>query len=255
MEARLLIHGSREQLRELAGDARFAEAEAAFARFSRTGAVRDASAFARGCFEIARELVQRELPPETRGEALRSAVGKILDAALGATSGRAPGWLAWALAYELRELAAARGVTVTRLRPPRGPRTPEAARATLSTDDTLTLACEILRVAGSTTSLAEIRQVLGLSAAEAAALFGVTRQAVEQWQQTGVPADRRAGVERVRDVAAVLYDELLPERIPQVVRTPARGLTGRTILDVLAEPDGPAQVRAYLSRLYAFEAP
>jgi hypothetical protein len=60
-------------------------------------------------------------------------------------------------------------------------------------------------------------------------------------------------VERTRDVARVLYEELIPERIPQVVRNPARGLGDRTILQVLAHPDGTEHVRAYLARLYSFE--
>ena len=88
--------------------------------------------------------------------------------------------------------------------------------------------------------------------AEVAGLFGVQRQAVDQWLKNGVPAGRIADVEQVRDVALVLYDELIPERIPQVVRNPAKRLGGRSILQTLAGPDGADDVRAYLARLYSF---
>jgi hypothetical protein len=117
-----------------------------------------------------------------------------------------------------------------------------------------TLVQEILRVMEGGSTLEEVQEVLGLSSAETAALFGVTRQAVDGWRRNGVPATRMAEVERVRDVARVLYEELIPTRIPQVVRTPARGLGGRTILQVLAGPEGPERVRGYLARLYAFDA-
>lgn len=126
------------------------------------------------------------------------------------------------------------------------------ARAALSLERLHTISTEVLRIAGSTSALDELQQVLGLSGAETARIFGVSRQAVDQWRQNGVPSDRLADVERVRDVARVLYDELLPDRIPQVVRNPARSLGNRSILEVLAEPDGSEQVRAYLARLYAF---
>lgn len=253
MGAMALLTGSREEVEEVTHDPRIEEAEAAIERFERTGAVRDASAFARSCYSLVHEVVYQQFPQELRGDALQRAAVKVLDAGMHAGAG--DGWLAWSLAHELRDLATAYGVTVEALRPPRPPRGQVHTPAGRITAGQLgTLAQEVLRLTGSVSALEEIQQVLGLSSAEAAAIFGVRRQAVDQWRRNGVPADRAADVERVRDVARVLYEELLPERIPQVVRNPARGLGNRSILQVLADPDGAERVRAYLARLYAFEA-
>lgn len=252
MYAATLLTGTRIEVGRIASDPRLQAAEAALARFERTGAVRDASAYARACLSLVHELVQQEFPRELQGEALRVAAIKVIDAYTSVGLSDDPGWLAWALAHELRDLAAAYGIPVEPLRPTRRTGADLRARAALSLERLHTISTEVLRIAGSTTALDEIQQGLGLSSAETARIFGVSRQAVDQWRQSGVPSDRLADVERVRDVARVLYDELLPDRIPQVVRNPARGLGNRSILDVLAESDGSERVRAYLARLYAF---
>ncbi|HEX8691171.1 MAG TPA: antitoxin Xre/MbcA/ParS toxin-binding domain-containing protein [Longimicrobium sp.] len=254
MSAAALLTGSRDEITEAAHDPRIEEAEAAILRFGRTGAVRDANLYARSCYSLVHEIVHQQFPRDVRREALQAAATKVLDAGVFVGLGPDEGWLAWSLAHELRDLAAAYGVPVESVRAPRPPREGGRGQGALSVGRLATLAHEVLRIAGSATALEEIQQVLGLSSAEAAALFGVSRQAVDQWRRNGVPAERVADVERVRDVAQVLYEELIPERIPQVVRNPARGLGGRSILDVLAEPAGAERVRAYLARLYSFEA-
>lgn len=99
--------------------------------------------------------------------------------------------------------------------------------------------------------LNRIRDSFGLSESELGRLFGVTRQAVDQWRRRGVPPTRSADVDRVGELAGLLQRRLLPRRLPQVVRTPARGLGGRSVLQVL-ESEGPAPVYAYLSRLYSY---
>lgn len=252
MYAAALLTGTRLEVGTIASDPRLRAAEAALEQFERTGAVRDASSYARACLSLVHEIVQQEFPRELQGEALRAAAIKVIDAYTSVGLSEEPGWLAWALAHELRDLAAAYGIQVEPLRPNRRTGADLRARAALSLERLHTISTEVLRIAGSTSALDELQQVLGLSGAETARIFGVSRQAVDQWRQNGVPSDRLADVERVRDVARVMYDELLPERIPQVVRNPARGLGNRAILDVLGEPDGTEQVRAYLARLYAF---
>lgn len=252
MSASSLLTGTRIEVCRIVSDPRLEAAEAALERFESTGAVRDASAYARSCVSVVYEIIQQEFPRELRGEALRAAGVKVIDAYTSVGLGREPGWLAWALAHELRDLAAAYGIPTKPLRPNRRAAEDLRARPALSLERLHTIATEVLRVAGSISALDELVRIFGVSSGEAAQIFGVSRQAVDQWRQNGVPADRLADVERVRDVGRVLYDELIPERIPQVARNPARGLAYRSILEVLAEEGGAERVRAYLARLYAF---
>jgi uncharacterized protein (DUF2384 family) len=253
MTAVALISGTRDEVAQVAQDPRIGEAETAIEQFGRTGAVRDAAAYARCCISLIQELLPQAFPGELRGEVLRAASIKALDACATRGDDR-KGWLAWSLAHELRDLAASYDIQVDALRPPRGRPGEAHTRAGLNAGQVVTLAQELMRVADSTSALEEIQQVMGLSSADAAGLFGVTRQAVDQWRQNGVPADRVADVQRIRDVARALYEELIPERIPQVVRNPARGLGGRSILAVLGGPGGTETVRGYLARLYAFDS-
>jgi hypothetical protein len=255
MTATALLTGTRREIEEVGNDPRIEAAEAAMDRFERSGAVRDASAYARSCYSVVHEVVHQEFPDEVRGNALQMAGIKVIDAGLsfGIDDDAPGGWLVWALAHELRDLATSCGVPVESIRAPRPQAGQARGRLTITAGFLGTLAQEVLRITGSVSALEEIQQTFGLSSAETGALFGVTRQAVDQWRKNGVPADRVAGVERARDVARVLYEELIPERIPQVVRNAARGLGDRSILQVLGEPDGTERVRAYLARLYSFE--
>ena len=254
MSTLALLTGSRDEVREAIHDPRIDQAEAALGRFARTGALRDASAYARSCYSVVQEIVTREFPREVRRDAMRMAGLKVLNASTAMVLDEGTGWLGWSLAREVRDLAQTCGVEAPSLRAPRARQEGPLPRAALDPSLVVTLAQEVLRVIGTPLSLDEVQQTFGLSGAETGELFGVTRQAVDQWRQNGVPSERVADVERVRDVARVLYEELIPERIPQVVRNPARGLGGRSILQVLAEPEGAERVRAYLARLYAFEA-
>lgn len=254
MGATALLTGSRQEIEEAARDPRIEEAKAAITRFRRTGAVRDASAYARSCYSLVHEVVHRVFPRETRRDALQGAAVKVIDAGLTARADddSPGGWLVWSLAHELRDLATDYGVDVETIRPPR--HRPGWVRTSpgITASFVGTLTQEVLRVTGSVSALEEIQQIMGLSSAEVAGLFGVQRQAVDQWLKNGVPAGRIADVEQVRDVSLVLFDELIPERIPQIVRSPAKGLGGRSVLQALAGPDGADDVRAYLARLYSF---
>jgi len=100
-------------------------------------------------------------------------------------------------------------------------------------------------------ALDEIRSAFGLSYAELAALFHVSRPAVQQWRLNGVPPERAADVDRIRELAAVFALRFIPARVPQIVRTPGRGLGERSVLDVLAT-SGVEPVYAYLERLFSY---
>lgn len=99
--------------------------------------------------------------------------------------------------------------------------------------------------------IAFIKSSLGLSDAELGRLFAVTRQAVAGWSKAGVPAERTASVDRLVELAQILQRRLVPSRIPQIVRTQAKGLGGRTMLEVIAH-DGVGPIHAYLADLAAY---
>lgn len=99
--------------------------------------------------------------------------------------------------------------------------------------------------------LGDIRAVFGLSENELADLFGVRRQSLDGWRKHGIPLVRLASVERVAELARLLHREIIPTRIPQIVRTKDAWLGDRTILHVLAH-DGVDPIYAYLHRLFAY---
>jgi hypothetical protein len=100
-------------------------------------------------------------------------------------------------------------------------------------------------------ALDEIRGRFGLSEDELAALFGVSRPAVTKWRVRGVPVDRAAEVDRVRELAGYFGRRFMAARIPQIVRTPGKGLTGKTVLAVIAA-GGVDRVYAYLESLFSY---
>jgi len=100
-------------------------------------------------------------------------------------------------------------------------------------------------------ALDRVQDAFHLTGSELGALFGVTRQAVEQWRIRGVPVERSADVDRVAEAAAIFTETFIPARVPQIVRTPGRGLRGRTVLEVLAA-DGAVPVLEYLYGLLNF---
>ena len=96
-----------------------------------------------------------------------------------------------------------------------------------------------------------IRRAFGLSEDELAKMFGVSRTTIAKWRLRGVPFERGADVDRVAELAGVLVRTFIPARVPQIVRTPGRGLGGRTVLAVLGA-EGVEPVYAYLERLFAY---
>ncbi len=74
----------------------------------------------------------------------------------------------------------------------------------------------------------------GISSAEAAGFFGVSRQAFAKWLRVGPPADRAPAVAALEDSTDLLARHLKRERIPAVVRRHS-ALTGeRSLLEMAA---------------------
>ncbi len=100
-------------------------------------------------------------------------------------------------------------------------------------------------------ALLETQQILGLSQNELADLFGVRQPSLAQWLTRGIPATRQASVERLHDLALVLKREVIPSRIPEIVRRKDTWLGDRSILEVV-RAEGVEPIWGYLSRLFAY---
>ena len=100
-------------------------------------------------------------------------------------------------------------------------------------------------------ALDEIRENFGLSEDELAALFAVSRPAIAKWRQRSVPFERSADVDRARELSQYFVRRFIPARVPQIVRTPGKGLGGQTVLNVVARV-GVEPVYAYLERLFSY---
>lgn len=85
--------------------------------------------------------------------------------------------------------------------------------------------------------LRDIMAALDLNLTELGQLFGVSRQAVAQWLEQGVPSDRQAKAATVAAVGDLLERKLKPGRLPGIARRPARGYGDRTMLQVIADDD------------------
>ena len=72
-----------------------------------------------------------------------------------------------------------------------------------------------------------------LSAAQAALLFGVSRQAYAKWRVAGIPAERRADVAEISAITSALLNQVKVDRIPAVVRRDAEALGGGSIIDLV----------------------
>jgi DNA-binding XRE family transcriptional regulator len=85
--------------------------------------------------------------------------------------------------------------------------------------------------------LERIQRLLNLNRTEMAALFGVSRQAVEKWESQGVPADRTEKLSTIAAIVDLLEAQLKPDRIPGVARRSASGYGDRSILEAIAAGD------------------
>jgi DNA-binding transcriptional regulator YiaG len=74
-----------------------------------------------------------------------------------------------------------------------------------------------------------------LSVSDVARLFGVTRQAVQQWLDDGIPAARQPKLLQILRIRDLLERNLELPRIPAVVRSDAGAYGGRSMLELIAE--------------------
>jgi len=89
----------------------------------------------------------------------------------------------------------------------------------------------------SASPLDHIGSIFGLTQTELAKLFGVRRQALDQWQARGVPAERQEKLTTLGEIADLLAARLKRDRIPGVVRRGAPAYGGRSILEAIASGD------------------
>jgi hypothetical protein len=83
--------------------------------------------------------------------------------------------------------------------------------------------------------LVVIGRELQLSKAELGDLFRVSRQAVSEWMDKGVPSARIGDVSQVLKVVSILSRKLKPGRTSLVVRRPAPALGGRALLEAMRD--------------------
>ena len=79
-------------------------------------------------------------------------------------------------------------------------------------------------------SFARTIEVWGLSQAEAARLFGVSRQAAAKWMRQGAPPERASAMADLCAATDLLVRHLKRDRIPAVVRRPIPALGGESLV-------------------------
>jgi DNA-binding XRE family transcriptional regulator len=87
------------------------------------------------------------------------------------------------------------------------------------------------------TPLDHIAAVLSLTRTELARLFGVRRQALDQWEHRGLPSARQEKLATMGAIADLLAAKLKRERIPGVARRSASAYGGRSLLEAIADGD------------------
>lgn len=82
--------------------------------------------------------------------------------------------------------------------------------------------------------LRRVMDAFELSKTELGSLFGVRRQAVDQWLERGVPAERQEKVQTLIAITDLLERKLKPGRLAGVARRPADAYGGNTMLELIA---------------------
>jgi DNA-binding XRE family transcriptional regulator len=82
--------------------------------------------------------------------------------------------------------------------------------------------------------LRRLMDAFELSKTELASLFGVRRQAVDQWLERGVPSERQEKVQTLIAICDLLERKLKPGRLAGVARRPANAYGGKTMLELIA---------------------
>lgn len=86
-----------------------------------------------------------------------------------------------------------------------------------------------------TSPLERLTELWGLSNAEAARMFEVSRQAFSKWFENGIPSDRAPAVADLDAATNILDRKLKRERIPAVVRRPSPSLGGKSLYEMACE--------------------
>lgn len=96
--------------------------------------------------------------------------------------------------------------------------------------------------------LLTIKSAFQLSSAELGELFGgVSRQAVEQWMERGVPIERAADVDRIAEVTLELRKRFKQQRLPAIARRPMTVFGNRSILTTL-KTEGVGPIHEFFRR-------
>ncbi|NJN51866.1 MAG: hypothetical protein HC809_08940 [Gammaproteobacteria bacterium] len=101
-------------------------------------------------------------------------------------------------------------------------------------------------------ALARTLEVWGLSQADAARLFGVSRQAVGKWLEAGVPSERTQVVADLAAATDLLVRYLKRDRVSAVVRRAIAARGGASLLDLLAQGES-TELLAVCREMFAFE--
>jgi hypothetical protein len=99
------------------------------------------------------------------------------------------------------------------------------------------------------TLLDPIAETFELTETELGRLFGVSRQAVGQWRERGVPSNRMAKVATVAAIGDLLRHRLRTERIPGIARRPADAYGGLSMLEMI-ERDRQDELQAEIRRSF-----
>ena len=92
----------------------------------------------------------------------------------------------------------------------------------------------LAEISGAGTGIERLIAGWQLGISDVARLFGVSRQAVQQWLNDRVPLSRQPKLLDVLRIADLLERNLLRDRIPAVVRSPATAFEGRSMLELIA---------------------
>ncbi len=82
--------------------------------------------------------------------------------------------------------------------------------------------------------LRRLMEAFELSKTELGSLFGVRRQAVDQWLERGVPSERQEKVQTLLAISDLLERKLKPGRLAGIARRPADAYGGKTMLEFIA---------------------
>jgi hypothetical protein len=103
------------------------------------------------------------------------------------------------------------------------------------------------------TLLDPIAETFELTETELGRLFGVSRQAVGQWRDRGVPSNRMAKVSTVAAICDLLRHRLQPERIPGIARRGAGAYSGLSMLQMI-ERDRQDELQTLIRRSFDWAA-